>query len=214
MNTSTARGRGRPPSPVLSRLKIVKAALDIVDLCGHEALTMRQLAQHLNAVPSALYNHAASKRQVIDWVQDHIYASIDTSGFFEEPWDVALSRWADSYRKAFSEHPKLVPLISTLSVTGAPRTKSMYEDVSSGLLRGGWPEESIIDTIVAIESFVLGSVLDLAAPEEIFDPGDSAELTPVFAAAVASRRQGGAERSFLMGLRALISGLGENLPKD
>lgn len=212
MPTHSARGRGRPATAVLTRRKIVRAALDIVDLRGLEALTMRQLAEHLDAVPSALYNHVASKRQVLDWVQDHIYASIDTSGFTAGSWDLGLSLWAHSYRNAFSEHPKLVPLISMLPVTGAPRTKLMYEDVSSGLLRAGWPEELIIDTIVAIESFVLGSVLDLTAPEEIFDPGESSDQTPVFSLAVTSRPSGGTNRAFKLGLGALISGLRECRP--
>jgi AcrR family transcriptional regulator len=204
------RRRGRPPRPVLSRGKITTAALAVVARAGYPGLTMAALARELKTAPSALYNHVESKDEVLNWVQDDVCETIDTSGFGTDPWDLALSRWAYSYRAAFAPHPPLIPIIAVFPVAGAPHTLAMYERVASGLRGGGWPEDMVVDVIVAVESFVLGSAMDVSAPEGIFDVGERGDLAPTFAAAVAARPARGAasaDAAFGLGLSALIAGL-------
>ncbi|MCY1226694.1 hypothetical protein D9M72_389360 [compost metagenome] len=162
--------------------------------------------------PSALYNHVTSKRDVLVLVEDHLAALVDVSAFGREPWDEAVRRWAWSYRDVFSKHTPLIPVIAVLPVTDAPQTLAMYETVSEGLREAGFPEERIISSIVALESFIFGSAFDVTAPADIFDPGSMAESTPNFTAAVQSLAEQGHEKpadiAFSLGLEALISGLG------
>ncbi|WP_415854442.1 TetR/AcrR family transcriptional regulator [Sinomonas sp. G460-2] len=208
--TPVPRRRGRPTRPVLSRAKITTAALAIIGKAGYDGLTMAALARELKTAPSALYNHVASKDEVLNWVQDDVNDTIDTSGFGREPWDVALTRWAYSYREAFARHSPLIPVIAVLPITGAPHSLAMYERVAEGLRAGGWPEDMVVDAIVAMESFILGSAMDVSAPEWIFDVGDRRDLAPTFADAVATRRGRGraaADDAFALGLNALIAGL-------
>ncbi|MEA5455702.1 TetR/AcrR family transcriptional regulator [Sinomonas sp. JGH33] len=208
---STApRRRGRPSRPVLSREGITAGALAVIARAGYEGFTMAALARELKTAPSALYNHVASKDEVLNWVQDDVNETIDVSGFGRDPWDLALMRWAHSYRDAFAEHSPLIPVIAVLPITGAPHTLAMYERVAEGLRSGGWPEDMVIDTIVAVESFVLGSAMDVSAPEWIFNVGDRRDLAPTFADAVAARRGSGrtaADDAFALGLNALVAGL-------
>lgn len=204
------RRRGRPSTPLLSRGKITTAALAVVARSGYDGLTMAALARELRTAPSALYNHVKSKDEVLNWLQDDVNDTIDTSGFAHDPWDLALTRWAHSYRDAFARHSPLIPVIAVLPVSGAPHTLAMYERVADGLRRGGWPEDQVVDTIVAVESFVLGSAMDVAAPEWIFDVGDRKDAAPTFAAAVAARPHRGAaaaDDAFALGLNALVAGL-------
>ncbi|WP_422934539.1 TetR/AcrR family transcriptional regulator [Sinomonas sp. P47F7] len=204
------RRRGRPTRPVLSRAKITTAALAIIGKAGYDGLTMAALARELRTAPSALYNHVASKDEVLNWVQDDVNETIDTSSFGREPWDLALTRWAYSYREAFARHSPLIPVIAVLPITGAPHSLAMYERVAEGLRAGGWPEDMVVDAIVAMESFILGSAMDVSAPEWIFDVGDRRDLAPTFAEAVAARRGRGrpaADDAFALGLNALIAGL-------
>ena len=88
----------------------------------------------------------------------------------------------------------------------------MYETVSAGFSEAGFPEERIVSSIVALESFIFGSAYDVSAPADIFDAGTMAELTPSFTGAVRSLAGQGHERpadaAFSLGLEALISGLG------
>jgi AcrR family transcriptional regulator len=54
------------PRPPLTRERIVRAALAVVDADGIEGLTMRRLAAELGAAPMAPYAHLADKRALLE----------------------------------------------------------------------------------------------------------------------------------------------------
>lgn len=182
-----ARGRGRPLSPVLTQRKIASAAVTLIQGRGYRALTMSALAEQLGVSASALYNHVGSKRDIMILIQDRVNQDIDCSAFESEPWDVALDRWARSYRGVYIRNIPLIPVMAVLPVANSPHTLRMYEKVATGLTRAGWPEPWVVNTIVAVESLVFGSAYDAVAPENIFDPGELSDIAPVFSAAVAHR---------------------------
>ena len=205
------RGAGRPPTRVLTPEKIVAAALSVIKAKGYDGLTMSALARRLNVAPSALYNHVESKAEVLQWIQDHVMSGVDTSCFADRPWADAVRIWARSYRDVFARHTPLIPVIAVLQVRGAPRTLAMYEVVTEGFLRAGWPRERIVPAIVALESFIYGSAYDAVAPQDIFDTGGLAPDSPLFTAAVEEqlgREEGrAADTAFDAGLDALVTGL-------
>ncbi|MFB9375826.1 TetR/AcrR family transcriptional regulator [Kineococcus gynurae] len=209
MTVDATRPRGRPSTPVLSPAKITRAAVTLVQTKGHRALTMAALAAHLHVAPSALYNHVPTKAVLLQLVQDYVNASVDAGGFATAPWPEALRAWARSYRDVYARHPPLVPLIAVTPVDGAPHTVAMYEAVGAGLRAGGWPQAAVVDVIVAVESFVLGSALDASAPADIFDLGaDATARAPEFSAGVRARDAHDPARSaFELGLDALVDGL-------
>jgi AcrR family transcriptional regulator len=194
---------------------ITAAALELVAQKGYDGLTMTALAKHLEVAPSALYNHVASKRDVLLLVEDHLTSLVDVSAFGTAPWEDATRTWAWSYRNVFAEHTPLIPVIAVLPVTDALQTLSMYETVSKGFLDAGFPEERIVSAIVALESFIFGSAYDVTAPGDIFEPGSMADANPHFTAAVrASIGEGPAlpaDTAFALGLDALIAGFAAGL---
>ncbi|WP_253250271.1 TetR/AcrR family transcriptional regulator [Arthrobacter globiformis] len=206
------RRAGRPVGGVLDKGGITEAALRLIEKKGYDGLTMAALARSLNVAPSALYNHVKSKGDVLLLVEDHLASLVDVSAFGAGPWEDAVRKWAWSYRDVFSRHTPLIPVIAVLPVTDAPQTLAMYETVSAGFRDAGFPEERIVSSIVALESFIFGSAYDVTAPADIFDPGTMAEATPSFTGAVRSLAEQGHERpadvAFALGLEALISGLG------
>ncbi|MER1997840.1 MAG: TetR/AcrR family transcriptional regulator C-terminal domain-containing protein [Arthrobacter sp.] len=208
--TRTRRSAGRPPQRVLTRQNITSAALDVITARGYEGFTMSSLAAKLQVAPSALYNHASSKAEVLRWIQDDLMAEVDTACFETLGWEEAVRSWARSYRDVFARHTPLIAVIAVLQVSGAPRTLAMYEAVTQGFLRAGWDQQRIIPAIVALESFIFGSAFDAVAPEDIFDTGSLASESPLFTAAVAAApgRESGkaAEQAFATGLDALMRG--------
>ena len=206
------RRAGRPPAAVLDQDGTTLAALQVVRKGGYEGFTMAALARALNVAPSALYNHVASKREVLVLVQDHLTSFVDVSSFDTAPWDQAVRDWAWSYRDVFAKHTPLIPVIAVLPVADAPKTLAMYEAVSAGFSRAGFPPERIVSAIVALESFIFGSAYDATAPADIFDSGSMAASTPNFTSAVESLARQGFEKpadaAFTLGLEALITGFG------
>ncbi|WP_425864022.1 TetR/AcrR family transcriptional regulator [Arthrobacter sp. TWP1-1] len=211
-HANARRRAGRPPQALLSSARITKAALKLVSHAGYKGLTMAALARSLNVAPSALYNHVRSKQDVLLLVEDHLMGRVDVSAFGLEPWETAVTSWATSYRDVFAAHLPLIPVIALLPVTNAPATITMYEAVTRGFLAAGWPRESIIDAVVALESFIYGSAYDVNAPADIFDAGSLASEAPNFSAAVELRAanagaRNDADAAFMLGLKAMIAGL-------
>ncbi|MGN6427667.1 TetR/AcrR family transcriptional regulator C-terminal domain-containing protein [uncultured Leifsonia sp.] len=207
-----ARRVGRPRTTVLTRTLIAEAALRLLDESGADGFTMSRLAQALRVRPSALYNHVDGKEDVIAGVRELISDRIDVSAFADRPWDAAMLHWAHSYRVAFATHPPTIALLATLPLTGARRTMRMYDTVVAAMVRGGWPEAEVLPTIVAVESFILGSALDAVAPGDMFDPAGEEDAVPAFASAYAARAAAigdapPADGAFAVGLNALLAGL-------
>ena len=195
---------------MLSRERVTRAAIRIVTQQGYRRLTMASLARELGVAASALYNHVASKRDVLVLIQDRVNEQIDCSAFGTEPWDQALRQWARSYRQCFVEHTALIPVMAVLPVADAPQTLRMYERVTRALHDAGIVGADAVDIIVGVEALVFGAAYDASAPTDIFDPGGLADLAPTFTRSAAQRSadpRAAADRAFELALDALISGL-------
>ena len=83
----------RPRLPLLSRERIVERALAIIDADGLEELSTRRLARDLAVRAPSLYNHFATKEEILDAAANAIMAGVDLSMFGREEWPVALARW-------------------------------------------------------------------------------------------------------------------------
>ena len=179
MNT-TKRSAGRPVKPVLSRELIGEQALELVTARGLENLTMTKLAKQLKVAASALYNHVTNKADIILLIQDALVSQVSLEGMQrlldqQATLEEALRDWAVSYRAVFAEYPSLIPTIAVTPVSEAPKTLRMYNTVAQALASAGIPDTQILSVVVAFESFLFGSALDVDAPSTIFATDDVTE---------------------------------------
>ncbi|MGW6021329.1 TetR/AcrR family transcriptional regulator C-terminal domain-containing protein [Streptomyces sp. NPDC055099] len=203
-------GRGRPRIPMLDADLIAREALSLIDAEGADAFSLPRLAARLGVRTASLYNHLDGRAEVIEGVRRLIVEEMDVSAFDTLPWPDALAAWARSYRDAFARHPHSIDLLATTTIS-SPATLGMYEAVVAALARGGWPQGRLIAALTSVESFLLGSALDLVAPPMMIDAAGHAPRVPVLAAALESAADGDkarrAEDAFASGLDALIRGL-------
>lgn len=212
MSTSGRRS-GRPREAVLTRDLIMHTALRLLDERGEQGASMRDIARELGVRPSALYNHVRGADDLIGGVRELVSDRIDVSGFGHRPWDEALEQWAVSYRNAFAAHPPTIALLGVRPLEPGSRTSGMYDVVCGALLDAGWPAGEVLTVVVGLESFILGSALDEAAPDDMLDPGPGGGA-PHFRAAYAAREAalaeqglGASEAAFRAGLTAHLAGL-------
>ncbi|RKW70861.1 TetR/AcrR family transcriptional regulator [Galactobacter caseinivorans] len=204
---ASSRRSGRPAGSILSREVIGHAALELIDQHGFEAMTMKALATDLGVAASALYNHVENKAELWIPIQEQLMGEVDSSAFQRLPLQRAMAAWARSYRDVFAAHPHVIAGIARLPVAGSPQTLAHYEAVATALAQAGLPQTRIVSVIVAFESFIFGSALDVTAPDDIFDSGDGQQGHPVFAGAVAARAAlpaHPADDAFDLGLDALL----------
>lgn len=192
---------GRPRTPLLSRDRIGTVALEIVDEKGE--FSVPQIARRLGVQTGSLYHHVDGRDGIVELVRERVTRAIDVRTLAEAPWDEALQAWARSYRAAFAAHPKVIPLLTTNPVR-APGMLDQYERVVGVLMDAGFATADIMPLITALENTVLGSALDLAAPENMWEPADDAS-TPRLSRALAAVGEGRADAAFEVALGAFLA---------
>lgn len=200
---------GRPHTPLLDRDRIAAAALKLTDRRGD--FTILDLSRALKVTPAALYHHVDGRDGIIALMRERMARTIDASGFGQLPWDQALRQWAVSYRDTFAAHPGAIGMLAAEPVAD-PAVHADYEQAVTALRDAGFPPGTVLAVITAVESFVLGSALDLAAPP-VMVSGIDAGATPRLAEAAAAAPPGRAraDQAFRLGLDALIIGLRHQL---
>lgn len=148
----------RPARPVLNRQRIIETATAIIDAEGLAGLSTRRLARELRVQAPSLYNHFATKEEILDAVGDAIIAQVDLSTFDRDPWPVALRTWAHAYRAAFAAHPNMVPFL--VHAPGRrPAALRLADAVYGALVDAGWPPGYATRIGATMRYFVAGSAL-------------------------------------------------------
>ncbi|MEU1256395.1 TetR/AcrR family transcriptional regulator [Streptomyces chartreusis] len=192
---------GRPRTPLLDRERITTAALELVDAQGE--FSVPQIARRLGVQTGSLYHHVDGRDGIVELLRERVTEAIDATTLDLRPWDTAMAAWARSYRAAFAAHPRAIPLLMTNPVR-APRVLEHYERAVTLLLDAGFRTADVMPVIIALENMVLGSALDLAAPEAMWEIAD-ASATPRLAEALAALGDSRTDRSFDLALEGFLA---------
>lgn len=212
---SELRGRrvGRPSEVVLSRKRIFEVALRLLDTHGPEGFGMRDVARELGVRVSSLYNHIDSKDDILRGIRELIGERISGEMLESADWYAGLRDWAYAYREAFAAHPPTIALLAVMPIHVDSNVSIAYNRVISLLHTAGWTRAEAINTLVALESFILGSALDAVAAPDMLNPGDRDDV-PAFTTAYHEREEvvtrtgiTPADLAFRTGLDLFLGGL-------
>ncbi|GAB95363.1 AcrR family transcriptional regulator [Kineosphaera limosa] len=163
-------GRERP---VLSRERIVAAALAMVDEQGVEALSMRKLGQRLGVDPMAVYHYVPNKAALFDGIVEHVWQGVRLPAPTEgETWQGVLQAVFTTFRARLLEHPHAVALIGTRPTT-TPAMLTLIDASLGRLAAAGLPGQRAMPLIDCLSAFTIGKVL-----AEVSDPSTSGESVP------------------------------------
>ncbi|GGO99875.1 TetR/AcrR family transcriptional regulator [Wenjunlia tyrosinilytica] len=198
----------RPRHPLLSRGRIVEAALRIIDAEELAALSTRRLAAELGVSGPSLYNHFGTMDELTDAVVDHVLSQVDVSMFGRCDWPAALRGWARSYRAALAAHPHLVPALAQ-GPGRRPNALRLADAVFGGLVEAGWPRAHATRVGALMRYFITGSALGSFASGFPTDAGVYAGEYPHLDQAhlLADHQREIDEGAFETGLEALLDGL-------
>jgi AcrR family transcriptional regulator len=198
----------RPRNPLLNRERIVAAALDLVDAEGLAALSTRRLAAELGVSGPSLYNHFATKDELIDAVVDEVVGQVDLTMLGRDAWPEALRGWARSYRAALVAHPNLVPALAQ-GPGRRPNWLRLADAVFGALVDAGWPRAHATRIGALMRYFITGSALGSFARGFVDDAAFYGAEYPHLRQAhlLADRQREIDEGAFETGLAALVDGL-------
>ena len=145
-----SKTRGRPvrdSAAALTREKIVKAAVQIVDRDGLAALSMRHLGALLGVDPMAIYYHLPNKAALYDAIVEAVMSEMDLGSSpgsgHELPPIEQLRQMALSYRDALLAHPNALPVVATRPVRTPASLRPIERMLAVIASLGFTPQESI-----------------------------------------------------------------------
>ena len=158
----------------LSRDRILRAAVDLADRAGIEALTMRKLGQELGVDAMALYRHVRSKDELLDGVLDVIVGEIERP-LPGKDWRASLRELATAARRVMLRHPWARQVLEDRGTSG-PATLEHIEAVLGTLHDGGFSVEVAHHALHVLDSRVFGF------NQALFEDSGAAERSPEVAA--------------------------------
>lgn len=95
----------------LSRQRIMRAALEIVDAEGLEMLSMRRLGQAVGREAMALYRYTPNRNAILDGVLALAMSELQVQP--HERWQDQLMAGAHDFRAMILRHPNILPLLAS-----------------------------------------------------------------------------------------------------
>jgi AcrR family transcriptional regulator len=146
------------PSPgsrvPLSRERVLGAAVLLADEEGIESLTMRELGLKLGVEAMSLYNHVASKDDILDGMVDFVVSEIELPSDSVD-WKEAMRRRAISAQSVFSRHPWASGLIDS-RVSSGPAKLRYFDWMLGTLRRAGFTLETTARAFSVLDSYIYG----------------------------------------------------------
>jgi AcrR family transcriptional regulator len=168
MAKKRAVGKKRPP---LDRERVLRAAIELADDGGIEALSMRRLGQRLGVEAMSLYNHVSNKEDVLAGIVDIIIGDVDVTRTAVS-WTEAMRRRAVSMRRVFMKHPWAVGLLESRRSLG-PAALRYCESVLDVLRRAGFSPLTAIRAFSVLDSYAYGYSIQ----EKSLPSGSAAETS-------------------------------------
>jgi DNA-binding transcriptional regulator YhcF (GntR family) len=154
-----ARRRGAGPSP--ARDDIVRAAISIADAEGPATLSMRRIAADLGIPTMTLYQHVASKDDLVTLMIDRAFGEEPLPAQPPPDWREALEIAARLEWAVFRRHPWLAPAMSLTRPQLVPSALRYTEWVLAALDGLGLHPGRAFNIHIMVFSYVRGMAVNL-----------------------------------------------------
>lgn len=143
----------------LSRERIVRAALRVMDEEGLEAVSMRRVGRELGVEAMSLYNHVGDKEDLLTGVVEAVMSDFEFPPEADD-WKESARRAARAWRNLLKAHPLVITLMSEQRkpITSVQALRPMEHAL--GILRtAGLPEGETFRAFRAFGGYIQGYVL-------------------------------------------------------
>jgi AcrR family transcriptional regulator len=138
----------------LSRERVLRAAVELADRGGVEALSMRKLGQELGVDAMALYRHVRGKDDLLDGVVEQVVGEIQRP-IVADDWKAGLRGQAMAARAVMLRHPWARRVLEERGTSG-PAALAHIEAVLATLLGAGFSIETAHHALHVLDSRIFG----------------------------------------------------------
>jgi AcrR family transcriptional regulator len=160
----------------LSRERVLRAAVELADRGGVEALSMRKIGQELGVDAMALYRHVRGKDDLLDGVVEVVVGEIERP-LVGDDWTAAVRAQAMAARAVMLRHPWARRVLEERGTSG-PAALAHIEAVLTTLLGAGFSMEVAHHALHILDSRIFGF------NQALFEDSGPADLSPEAEAAI------------------------------
>ena len=160
----------RPRREPLTRVRIIRAALRIMDEEGLDSVTMRHVGNELGVEAMSLYNHVQDKEDILDGICEEVLAEFRVPQ--ADDWGQAVRLGAHEYRRLLLAHPNVITLMTERHkpFTTAESLRA-YEWVLDVFRSAGLSLKDSVQAFYVLGGYILGYVtmelgLMVGSPED------------------------------------------------
>ncbi|MFJ9695626.1 TetR/AcrR family transcriptional regulator [Kitasatospora sp. NPDC101183] len=143
------------PKPALSVEAIVSAAMEVADVRGMAALSMRAVGERLGRTAMALYTYVPGKDELLDLMHDRALAELPSREGGSEDWRSAVTTWSEDLYECYLRHPWMLQVSQARPVLG-PAELGAMEGLLSALAPAGLEPRRLRGAVAALWQFVRG----------------------------------------------------------
>jgi AcrR family transcriptional regulator len=143
----------------LTRERVIKAAMRVMDEEGLEAVSMRRVAREVGVEAMSLYHHVEDKEDLLDGICEHVMAEFDFPALGAD-WAENCRRGARAWRRLLQAHPAVMRLFA--EQRGPVRTIDSMRpmEFALGILRGsGLSDRDTAQAFHAFGGYIQGFVM-------------------------------------------------------
>ena len=144
------------PRTPLSKERVLRAAIDLADAGGIEALSMRRLARELGVEAMSLYNHVANKDEILAGIVDLVATEIEMPE--GDDWKAAIRRSAISHRDVLVRH-RWASSLQMSRQGGGPAQLRHADWLLRTLREAGLSKQLMYHAFHIVQAYVLGATV-------------------------------------------------------
>jgi AcrR family transcriptional regulator len=171
------------PRDTLTREKVIKAAVDLLDTDGLEGLNIRALGRRLGSAATAIYWHVDSKDNLISLAADQAWNEIALPGIAltgpdAAGWRDAAAAMASGLHAMLVRHPWLLQAFGSFLMFGPGKarhddhTLAIYEAAG---FSGARADQAAATVFTFVLGHALGAAADASLPRRLSRDGGHAE---------------------------------------
>lgn len=200
-----------PRAGVLTRARVVAAALALADSEGLDAVSIRRVAADLGARPMSLYTHIASKDDLVALMLDAVSGELLVPGELPDDWREALRAIARRSHAAYLAHPWMLHALGRGPRVG-PNLLRRAEQSAAAVAGLGAPPADAWTALTIVHEWTMGHALHtltLHADGQLrdrlqeADPTSFPHMSELFPAGHATARAD----TFELALEAVLDGI-------
>ena len=158
----------------LNKQRVLRAAVELADAHGVDAVSMRRLAQELGVEAMSLYNHVKNKDEILDGLVETVAQEIEPPPDGAD-WKAALRHILVSAHETLLRHRWAQSLWMARGMPG-PARLAYAESILRTLREAGFSKDVTYHAFHLLEALVLGvTTQHMSVPEKVEEFRDVAQ---------------------------------------